>query len=152
MVCAARKLQALYHKRSTDGSGTRTVGCSLERRSQWRCKDSLGCSTLRRFQSLLSLPFELRVFFESKTTQLSTVNRFEASPPSSRLGTDCFTSNLTQMSNVRARFRILPKNIHLTSHCRAESRAAQVSLATLFAFHGAVQIIARSSPTHCLER
>ena len=41
---------------------------------------------------------------QHKPPQLSTA--FEASPPSSRLGTDCFTSKLTRMSNVRVSFRI----------------------------------------------
>ena len=43
------------HIRPTDGSGPTTVGWSGERRSQWRCMDRLGCSTLRRFQRLLVL-------------------------------------------------------------------------------------------------
>ena len=52
------------------------------------------------------------------TQNTSTVNRFEASP-SSRLRTDCIISKLTRMSNVRALFRIRPKNMRLLSHCRA---------------------------------
>ena len=43
------------HIRPTDGSGPTTVGWSGEWRSQWRCMDRLGCSTLRRFQRLLVL-------------------------------------------------------------------------------------------------
>jgi len=87
----------------------------------------------------------------TSTQNTSTVTALKHSPPSS--GWDrLHHRKLTRMSNVRVSFRIRPKNMRLTSHCRAESRAAQVRLATLFAFHGAVQIIARSSPTHCLER
>ena len=146
------------HKRSTDGSVSRTVGCSLERRTQWRCMSDAHVQRSSVSKPFFLANFEFSLFVgrprtkhpQHKTPQLSTA--FEASPPSSRLGTDCFTSKLTRMSNVRVSFRIRPKNMRLTSHCRAESRAAQARLATLFAFHGAVQIIARSSPTHCLER
>jgi hypothetical protein len=35
------------------------------------------------------------------------------------LRSDCIISKLTRMSNVRALFRIRPKNMRLTSHCRA---------------------------------
>ena len=72
--------------RPTDGSGVRASKLECERRSQWRCMDRLGCSTLRRFQSLDSLPFQLRVFFRKQNTQLSTVTALKHSPPSRRLG------------------------------------------------------------------
>jgi hypothetical protein len=49
------------------------------------------------FSSFYSFEFP----FENKT-QLSTANRVEASPESSRLGTDCIVSKLTRMSRVRA--------------------------------------------------
>ena len=110
------------HKRPTDGSVSRTVGCSLERRTQWRCMSD---AHVQR-SSVSSLFRKLRIFFvcgeaqnkTPSTQNTSTVNRFEASP-SSRLRTDCIISKLTRMSNVRALFRIRPKNMRLTSHCRA---------------------------------
>ena len=69
----------------------------------------------KSFGSLLLL---LRVL--KQNTQLSTVNRFEASPEStSRLETDCITSKLTRRSNVRALFRIRSEIMRLLSHCRA---------------------------------
>ena len=90
------------HIRPTDGSGSRPVS-GVWRGSQWRCMDRLGCSTLRRFQSLWFSSFYCFEFSLKQNTQLSTVNRFEASPESSRLETDCFTSKLTRMmSRVRA--------------------------------------------------
>ena len=109
------------HKRRLTEAGQGQFSWS-GRGSQWRCMDRLGCSTLRRFQSLLVLCFYcFRVL--KQNTQLSTVNRFEASPESSRLETDCIVSKLTRRSNARALFRIRPKNKRLTSHCRGESRA-----------------------------
>ena len=110
------------HKRPTDGSVSRTVGCSLERRTQWRCMSDAHVQ-----RSSVSKPFSQTSFFlclwggpeqNTPTQNTSTVNRFEASP-SSRLRTDCITSKLPRMSNVRALFRIRPKNMRLTSHCRA---------------------------------
>ena len=88
---------------------------------------------------------------ETKEKELNR-HRFEDFAAVKTVGACCIVSKLTRMPNVRATFRMRPKILRLTSHCRAESRAAQVRLATLFAFHGAVQIIARSSPTHDLER
>ena len=78
MVCAARKLQALY-QRPTDGSGSRPVSWSGERLSmaahgQTRMLNAPAVST-----SFGSLPFILR-FSLKQNTQLSTVNRFKASP------------------------------------------------------------------------
>ena len=107
------------HIRPTDGSRPTIVGWSGERRSQWRCMDRLGCSTLRRFQSLLVLCFYCFEFSLKQNTQLSTVNRFEASPESSRLGTDCIVSKLTRRSNARALFRIRSEIMRLLCHCRA---------------------------------
>ena len=110
------------HKRPTDGSVSRTVGCSLSGAlNGGACQ--MRTFNVRRFQSLFR---KLRIFFvcgeaqnkTPSTQNTSTVNRFEASP-SSRLRTDCIISKLTRMSNVRALFRIRPKNMRLTSHCRA---------------------------------
>jgi hypothetical protein len=70
-------------------------------------------------KSFGSLPFIASVFFRKQNTQLSTVNRFEASPESSRLGTDCIVSKLTRRSNARALFRIRSEIMRLLCHCRA---------------------------------
>ena len=101
----ARKLQALYHKRPTDGSEPTTVGCSVERLPQWRCKDRCFTFNVRRFK-----PFRQTSSFlgeaQNKTPhQHKTPNcqPLRPSPPSSRLRTDCFTSKFTRRSNVRAR-------------------------------------------------
>ena len=149
MVCAARKLQALYHIRPADGIGPGTVSWSVWRAAlngAWT--DSR--STLGRFQSLGSLFNEFSGGeAQNKTPQHKTpqLSRFETFAAVKRLGP---TASPQTHANVK-RMASSP-DTRLTSHCRAESRAAQVRLATLFAFHGAVQIIARSSPTHCLER
>jgi len=158
VACAARKLQALYPQRPTDGIVPRTVKLEcLESRSQWRMHrltfNARSVSKPLCFSNLTVTRVSLGGGPEqnNSTQNTSTVTALKHSPPSS--GWDrLHHRKLTRMSNVRARFRIRPKNMRLTSHCRAESRAAQVRLATLFAFHGAVRIIARSSPTHCLER
>ena len=108
------------HKRPTDGSVSRTVGWSGALNGG-ACQ--MRTFNVRRFRSLFR---KLRFFFvcgeaqnkTPSTQNTSTVNRFEASP-SSRLRTDCIISKLTRMSNVRALFRIRPKNMRLTSHCRA---------------------------------
>jgi len=114
-------------------------------------------STLRRFRAVCS--FLLRLGLKrgearnsKKRTQLSTASKLSPLSPSSRLGTDWLRHQQTHANVKCGSFRKMPMNMLLTSHRRAESRAAQVRLATLFAFHGAVQIIARSSPTHGLER
>ena len=106
------------HIRPTDGSGSRPVSWSGERLSmavhgQTRMLNAPAVST-----SFGSLPFILR-FSLKQNTQLSTVNRFEASPESSRLGTDCIVSKLTRRSNARALFRIRSEIMRLLSHCRA---------------------------------
>ena len=149
MVCAARKLQALYHIRPADGIGPGTVSWSVWRAAlngAWT--DSR--STLGRFQSLGSL-FNEFFWGRPRTKHLNTkhlnCHSFETFAAVKRLGP---TASPQTHANVK-RTASSP-DTRLTSHCRAESRAAQVRLATLFAFHGAVQIIARSSPTHCLER
>ena len=70
------------------------------------------------FSSFYSFKFP----FENKTLnswELSTVNRFEASPESSRLGTDCIVSKLTRRSNARALFRMRSEIMRLLCHCRA---------------------------------
>ena len=152
VVCAARKLQALYHIRPTDGSDPTTVGRSARGCSQWQAwTASLNAPAV---SSRLFFPF--KTWFEKGGGQKfkeknSTVNRFEASLPVKPVG-NRLRHQQTHANVKCGSFRKRPKNMLLTSHRRAESRAAQVRLATLFAFHGAVQIIARSSPTHCLER
>ena len=82
----ARKLQALYHKRPTDGTGQRTVDCSVERGSQWRCKDRCFTFNVRRFKPFV----KLRVFLgrpRTKHLKHKTPNcqPLRPSPPSSRL-------------------------------------------------------------------
>jgi hypothetical protein len=74
VVCAARKLQALYYILSTDGSVARTVGWSEERRSQWRGMDRL---TLRSGGLSLLVLFKFSGWGSQKKQQNSTVNRNE---------------------------------------------------------------------------
>ena len=75
-------------------------------------------------ESFGSLPFQIPFFSLKREGQIwakknSTVNSFEAFAAVKTVGTDCITSKLTRMSTVRAHFRIRPKNMRLTSHCRA---------------------------------
>ena len=153
-LCGAQTASALPTW-PTDGIGPRTVAgvCRGPLKAHGAWTDSRSTVGFKAFLFYFEFSLGGGPKQNTSTQNTSTVNRLsKLSPPSSRLGTDCFTSKLTRMSNVRVSFRIRPKNMRLTSHCRAESRAAQARLATLFAFHGAVQIIARSSPTHFLER
>ena len=115
----ARKLQALYHKRPTDGSEPTTVGCSLERGSQWRCKDRCLTFNVRRFQAFSS-NFEFlgggpEQNTSTQNTQLSTASKLlprqaacepTASPANSREGQ---TYGLVDKAG----------DMRLLSHCRA---------------------------------
>ena len=107
------------HKRPTDGSGSRPVqlewGEALNG-GAWTDSDAQRSGGFNVFWFSSFYGFE---FFLKQNTQLSTVNRFEASPESSRLETDCITSKLTRRSNVRALFRIRSEIMRLLSHCRA---------------------------------
>ena len=122
MVLRRANCKRFTHIRPTDGSGSRPVSWSGERLSmavhgQTRMPNAPAVSkSLVLF--LLLLEFSLK-------QNNSTVNcqKLRSFPESSRLETDCITSKLTRMSNVRALFRIRPKNMRLTSHCRAEYRA-----------------------------
>jgi hypothetical protein len=107
------------HIRPTDGSGPTTVGWSGERRSQWRCMDRLGCYNVPAVSK--SFLFFYGFDFSLVKTKHSTVNcqPLRSFSPSSRLETDCFTSNFTRRSSVRALFRIRSETMRLLSHCRA---------------------------------
>ena len=136
------------HIRPTDGSRPTTVGWSGERRSQWRCMDRLGCSTLRRFQSRWFSSFCSSVFFKTKH---STVNcqPLRSFSPSSRL-----------------RDRLLHRQFHAkvkrtgSFPDKVGDYAPVVSLqgeiprryALQFFLPSTVQIKARSIPPHGLER
>ena len=94
------------HKRPTDGSVSRTVGCSLERRTQWRCMSNAHVQ-----RSSVSKPFSQTSNFlcfvgrprtkhpQHKTPQLSTASKLPrqagyeptASPANSR---ECQTYGL----------------------------------------------------------
>ena len=146
----ARKLQALYHKRPTDGSEPTTVGCSVERGSQWRCKDRCLRSTFVGFK-----PFRQTSSFlgeaQNKTPQHKTPNcqplrSFSPVKP---------VVNRLRHQQIHAKVKRTGSLIRpgICAFCLTAGRnPAQVRLAILLAFHGAVQIISRSSPTHDLER
>ena len=150
MVCAARKLQALYHKRPTDGSEPTTVGCSVERLPQWRCKDRCFTFNVRRFQAFSS-NFEFlgggpEQNTSTQNTQLSTASTFSPVKP---------VANRLLHQQIHAKVKRTGSLIRpgICAFCLTAGRnPAQVRLAILLAFHGAVQIISRSSPTHDLER
>ena len=59
---------------------------------------------------------------ETKEKELNR-QRFEDFAAVKTVGACCIVSKLTRMPNVRATFRMRPKIMRLTSHCRAESRA-----------------------------
>ena len=59
---------------------------------------------------------------ETKEKELNS-QRFEDFAAVKTVGACCIVSKLTRMPNVRATFRMRPKIMRLTSHCRAESRA-----------------------------
>ena len=123
VACAARKLQALYHIRPTDGSEPTTVGWSGQRRSRWRCN---GQTLVQRSGGLELLFFPFKDLKggrpETKEKELNC-HRFEDFAAVKTVGACCIVSKLTRMPNVRATFRMRPKIMRLTSHCRAESRA-----------------------------
>ena len=149
MVLRRANCKRFTHIRPTDGSGSRPVSWSGERLSmavhgQTRMLNAPAVSkSLVLF--LLLLEFSLK-------QNNSTVNcqKLRSFPESSRLETDCISSKLTRMSSVQA----------LSGYGRricawrltAGQNTAQVRLAIRFAFHSAVQITVRSSPTHGLER
>ena len=149
MVCAARKLQALYHKRPTDGTGPRTVDCSVERGSQWRRKDrcftfNVGFKPFRQTSSFLGGGPEQNT--STQNTQLSTASTFSPVKP---------VANRLLHQQIHAKVKRTGSLIRpgICAFCLTAGRnPAQVRLAILLAFHGAVQIISRSSPTHDLER
>ena len=86
------------HKRPTDGSVSRTVGCSLERRTQWRCMSDAHVQ-----RSSVSKPFSQTSSFlclwggpEQNTLNTKHLN----CQPLRSFCPDCVASELTRMSNV----------------------------------------------------
>jgi hypothetical protein len=120
------------HKRPTDGSVSRTVGCSLERRTQWRCMSDAHVQ-----RSSVSKPF----------SQTSNFLCLWGGPEQNTLNTKHLNCQPLRSFCPRLRrqrthpnVKRTPKNMRLTSHRRAESRAAQVRLQLYFAFRGAVHL------------
>ena len=119
VVCAARKLQALYHKRPTDGTAPRTVDCSVERGSQWRCKDRCFTFNVRRFQAFSS-NFEFswgRPRTKHLNTKHPTVNRFDLLPRQA----GCEPTASPANSREGQTYGLVDKagDMRLLSHCRA---------------------------------
>ena len=146
--CGAQTASALptYDRLTESGQGQQA---GVGRGSQWRCIDRLGCPTFRRFQSLLVSSFYCFEFsLKNKTTQLSTVDRFESSP-------------VKPVAN-----RLLHRRIHAkvkrtgSFPDKVGDYAPVVSLqgviprryALQFFLPSTVQITARSIPPHGLER
>jgi len=110
------------HKRPTDGSGSRPVqlewGEALNG-GAWTDSDAQRSGGFKVFGSL---PFIARVFFETKqlNCQLSTASKLSrVKPVGDRLHQQQTHANVKRTGS----FRIRPKNMRLTSHCRAEYRA-----------------------------
>ena len=140
------------HKRPTDGSVSRTVGCSLERRTQWRCMSDAHVQ-----RSSVSKPFSQTSSFlclwggpEQNTLNTKHLNcqplrSFPVKPVANRLHHQQTHANVKRTGSFPD---------------KAEEYAPDVSLqgviprryAFPLAFHGAVQILSQFSPTHGLER
>ena len=109
------------HKRPTDGSVSRTVGCSLERRTQWRCMSD---AHVQR-SSVSSLFRKLRVFFvgRPRTKHLNTKHPncqplrsfLPVKPVANRLHHRQTHANVKRTGS----FPDKAEEYALTSHCRA---------------------------------